>query len=151
MRYESSQVTAPPLSRRRMMPPTPLQNSNDTTEEEQGRFEVEDQRWSTRERTIIARTKQYSEESHSVKVEVEELEDLLGPDDVDVDFRRILKEARDEKGCATFETFSTGGQSVAVGQVQKQVERTVETKFRGPLQVMVSGRRAWNSRELDGA
>ena len=26
-RFESSQVKAPPLSRRRMMPPTPLQNS----------------------------------------------------------------------------------------------------------------------------
>ena len=28
MRYESTQVKAPPLSRRRMRPPTPLQNSN---------------------------------------------------------------------------------------------------------------------------
>ena len=50
-----------------MMPPTPLQNSNDTFKEEQGRFEVEDQRWSAKERTIIARTKQYLEESHSVR------------------------------------------------------------------------------------
>ena len=49
------------------------------------------------ERTIIARTKQYLEERHSVNVEVEEVEDLLGPEDVDVDFRRILKQARDEK------------------------------------------------------
>ena len=57
MRYESSQVKAPPLSRRRMVPPTPLQNSNDTFEEEQGRFVVEGQMWSARERTIIARTK----------------------------------------------------------------------------------------------
>ena len=46
-----------------------------------------------------------------LKVEVEELEDLLGPDDVDVDFRRILEEARDEKGCAIFETLSTDGPS----------------------------------------
>ena len=110
-RYESSQVKALPLSRRRMMPPTPLQNSNDTFEEEQGHFDVEDQMWSARERTIIARTKKYLEESYSVKVEVEELEDLLGLDDADVDFRRILKEARDEKGCATFETFSTDAPS----------------------------------------
>ena len=44
-------------------------------------------------------------------MEVEELEDLLGPDDVDVDFRRIVKEARDEKGRATFETFSADGLS----------------------------------------
>ena len=57
------------------------------------------------------RTKQCLEEGYSVKVEVEGLEDVLGPDDVDVDFRRILKEARDEKGCATVETFSTDGQS----------------------------------------
>ena len=54
---------------------------------------MEGRRWSARERTIIARTKQYS-----VKVEVEEVEDLLGPQDVDVDFRRIMKEARDERG-----------------------------------------------------
>ena len=53
----------------------------------------------------------FLEESYSVKVAVEELEDLLGPDDADVDFRRVLEEARDEKGCATFETFSTDGQS----------------------------------------
>ena len=49
--------------------------------------------------------------SYSVKVEVEELEDLLGPDDVDVDFRRILEEARDENGARHFETFSTDGLS----------------------------------------
>ena len=104
MRYESSQVKAPPLSRRRMMPHTPLQNSNGTFEEEQGRFVMEDQMWSARERTFMARTKQYLEESYSVKVEVEEVEGLLGPDDVDGDFRRIQKEARDEKGC-----FSTDG------------------------------------------
>ena len=39
-----------------------------------------------------------------MKVEVEDLEDLLGPDDTDADFRRIAEEARDEKGCAIFET-----------------------------------------------
>ena len=49
----------------------------------------------------------------SVKVEVEELEDLLGPEDVDVDLRRILEEARDEKGCAIFETFSADGPSAS--------------------------------------
>ena len=65
--------------------------------------------WSAKERTLIARTKQFLERSHSVKVQVEELEDLLGPEDVDVDFRRILKEARDEKGRKIFETFSSDG------------------------------------------
>ena len=67
--------------------------------------------WSARERTIIARTKQYLEKSYCVKVELEELEDLLGPGDVDVDFRQILLKERDEKKCATFETFSTDGPS----------------------------------------
>ena len=70
--------------------------------------------WSAKERTIIERIKQYLEKSYTVKVEVEDSEDLLGPDDVDVDFRRILKEARDETGCTTFETF---------------MERTMEKKF----------------------
>ena len=46
-----------------------------------------------------------------MKVEAEELEELFGPDDVDVDARRILKEARDAKGCATLETFSSDGLS----------------------------------------
>ena len=80
-----------------MMLPTPLQNSNDTFEEEQGHFGVEDQIWSARDRTVVAKTKQYLEESKSVKVEVEELESLLDPDDIDVDFRRIIEEARDKK------------------------------------------------------
>ena len=111
MRFEGSQVVAPPLSRRRMMPPTLVQNSFSSFEEE-GHFEVEDQIWSARDRTVVARTKQYLEESKSKKVEFEELESLLGPDDSDVDFRRILEEARDKKkGCAIFETFSSGGPS----------------------------------------
>ena len=55
--FEGSQVKAPPLSRRRMMPPTPLQNSYSSFEEEQGHFEVEDHTLSARDRTVIARTK----------------------------------------------------------------------------------------------
>ena len=111
MRFEEPQVKAHPLSRRRMRPPTPLQNSYSSFEEEQERFEAEDQLWSARDKTDIARTKQYVEESESLKVEVEQLESLLGPDDSDVDFRRILEEARDEKGRAIFETFSSEGLS----------------------------------------
>ena len=157
MRYGCSQVKAPPLSRGRMMPPTPLQNSNDTFDEEQGRFVVEDQMWSARERTIIARTKQYLEESYSVKVEVAGLQDLLGPDDVDVDFKRILKEARDEKVCATFETFSTDGLSDFLVASRSRWDKYKKTgthggdKIRRPLQEKVGGKRAWNSREVDGA
>ena len=100
MRFEGSQVKALPLSRKRMMPPTPLQHSCSSFEEEQGHFEVEGQDWSARDRTVIARTKQYLEESKSLKVEVEELESLVGPD-----------EARDKKGCAILETFSSDGPS----------------------------------------
>ena len=67
--------------------------------------------WSARERTIIAKTKQYLEESYSVEVEVEELEDMLGPEDVDVDFTRIMREATDERGRKIVETFSSDGLS----------------------------------------
>ena len=56
MRFEAQ-------SSRRMMPPTPLQNSYSSFEEEQRHFEVEDQIWSARDRTVIARTKQFLEES----------------------------------------------------------------------------------------
>ena len=44
-----------------------------------------------------------------MKVQVEELEDLLGLEDVGVDYRRILKEARSERGRKFFETFSLDG------------------------------------------
>ena len=67
MRFEGSQAKAPPLSGRRMMPPTPLQNSYSPFGEEQGHFEVEDQTWSARDRTVIAKTKQYLEESKSLE------------------------------------------------------------------------------------
>ena len=97
-------MNAPPLTRRKMMPPTPLQNSQED-------FEVEDQIWSARDRTVIARTKQYLEENESLKVKVEELESLLGPDDLDVDFRRILNEAKNKKGRTIFETCSSDGPS----------------------------------------
>ena len=99
------------MTKRRMKPPTPLQNSYASFERKQVSYEVEGRGWSARERTIIARTKQYMEESYSVKVEVGELEDMLGPEDVLVDFRRIMKEARDERGRNIFETFSSDGPS----------------------------------------
>ena len=70
MRYESTQVKALALSRRRTRLPMPSQNSNSSLGEEQVRFEVEDQMWSARERTIIARPKQYFEERKNVKVDI---------------------------------------------------------------------------------
>ena len=116
MRYEGSPVKAAPLSRRRMTPPTLMQNSYTSFERMQGSYEEEGRRWNARERTIIARTKQFLERSHSVKVRVEELEAFLGPEDVDVHFRRILKEARDETGRKTFETFSSNDMSFLVAE-----------------------------------
>ena len=87
-----------------------MQNLHSSFEEEQENFEV-DQMWSAKDRTTVAKTKQYLEKSKSFKVEIEELASLLGPDDTEVDFRRTLEEARDENGCAIFETFSTDGAS----------------------------------------
>ena len=66
-------------------------------------------------KTIIARIKQYLERSFSVKVQVEALEALLGPEDVDVHLRRILKDARDEQGRWVFETFGSEDLSFVVG------------------------------------
>ena len=94
-----------------------------------GRYEEEGRGWNARERTIIARTKQFLERSRSEKVQVEALEALLGPDDVDGDRRRILKEARDEQGRRIFETFSSNGMSclckrwwqASLGQPQEQM------------------------------
>ena len=63
VRFDGPQVEAPPLSGRTMMPPTPLQKSYSSFEEEH--FETEDQMWSSRDRTVIAKTKQYLEESKS--------------------------------------------------------------------------------------
>ena len=51
--------------------------------------------------------RQYLEESESAKVEVEELESLLGPDDSEVNFRRIMREARDDRGRKIFGIFET--------------------------------------------
>ena len=62
------------------------------------------------------------------------VESLLG--ETDVDLRRILEEARDEKGCAIFETFSTDGPSAFFvvsrsrwDKDKKEAERTMATKF----------------------
>ena len=62
------------------------------------------------------KNEKYLERSYSVKVRVEELEGLLGPEDVDVDFRRILKEARDERGRKIFETSSSEDLSFLVAE-----------------------------------
>ena len=113
---------------------TPVQNSYTSFVRDHGRYEEEGRGWNARERTIIARTKQFLERSFSVKVQVEAPEALLGPEDVDVDLRRILKEVRDERGRHIFETFGSNDMSFLVaewskmGQTQK---RTMEARFVG--------------------
>ena len=47
-------------------------------------------RWTVRDRRIIAKMEQYLNDSGNVKVEIEELELLLGPEDLQVDLRYIL-------------------------------------------------------------
>ena len=60
MRYEGSPVKAPPLSRRRMTTPTPMQNSQTFFLRDHRRYEEEGRGWNARERTIIARIKTVS-------------------------------------------------------------------------------------------
>ena len=90
-------------------------------------------------------------------MEIEELESLLGPDDTEVDFRRILEEARDEKGCAIFETFSTDGPSefLVVSRSRWDKHQGGGThrggKIRPLHQVKDTGKRVWKNSELDGA
>ena len=57
MSYEESPVKAPPVSRRRTMPPTPQQSSYSSIEDMQWQTEMEVQgsSWSARERTVIGR------------------------------------------------------------------------------------------------
>ena len=52
-------------------------------------------------------------------MQVEASEALLGPENVDVDLRRILKEARDEQGRRIFETFSSNDMSFLVADWSK--------------------------------
>ena len=83
--------------------------------------------------------------SFSVKVRVEELEELLGPDDVDVDFRRILKEARDNRGRKIFETFSSDDLSFLVAEWSRWDKyKIVPDKIRRHLQVKDGGEKTRN-------
>ena len=63
-------------------------------------------RWSARDRTVIARMEQYLNENDNIRVEIEELEFLLGPEDSEVDLRQILRYARRKKGGRIFEILS---------------------------------------------
>ena len=87
------------------------------------------------------------ERSFSVKVQVEALEALLGPEDVDVDLRRILKEARDERERHIFETSGSNDTSflVRVGLDGTNTKELHGDEIRRPLQEMDGGKQAWDS------
>ena len=100
------------------MLPTPQQSSLSSIEAMQWQTEMEDQdsgskekevegqhRWNARDRTVIARMEQYLTENDSIKVEIEELELLLGPEDSEVNLRHILRYAR-KKGATSSKSFA---------------------------------------------
>ena len=101
-------MKAPPASTRKIMPPTPQQSLQPSVEAVQLQVEVDDQelgacgkeyeggyRWTARDRTIIAKMEQYLNESGMMKVEIEEFELLLGPEDSEVELMIILMNAQD--------------------------------------------------------
>ena len=85
------------------------------------------------------------ERSRSVKVQVEALEALLGPEDVDL--RRIVKEARDEQGRKIFETFSSNDMSflVADGSRWDKYKRAPWRQDPSASASMDGGKQAWVS------
>ena len=107
------------------MPPTLQQRPQPPLEGMPRQMEVEDQefgaceeecegehRWTARDRTNVAKMEQYLNESDTMKVEVGELELLLGPEDSEVDLRYTLMYARRKKrdaGC-----FKSSGRRVRV-------------------------------------
>ena len=62
--------------------------------------------WNAHERTVIARMEQYLNASDCVKLEIEELELLLGPEDSEVNLRSFLADASRRCG-RIFEVVST--------------------------------------------
>ena len=104
MSSEGTPVKAPPASRRKILPPGPQQSSQSSIETMQWQTEVEDEesgsyekelegehRWTARNRTVIARMGQYPNKSDSMRVDIEELESLLGPGDLGGGFEANLE------------------------------------------------------------
>ena len=119
MYCDGTPVKAPPASRRKIMPPTPQQSPQPSIEAMQLKMEVEDQEfvckgeywWTACDRVVIARMEQYLDRSESMKLEIEELELVIGPEDSEVAFGHFLMYARKKKGRKIFETFSSKGPS----------------------------------------
>ena len=90
------------------MPPTPQQSPLSFIEDLQWQTEMEVQgsSWNARERTVIVRMEKYLKESDCLKLEIEELELLLGPEDTEVNLRFFQTHAR-SRGSRIFEILST--------------------------------------------
>ena len=59
----------------------------------QSEMEIQGSSWNARERTVIARMEQYLNASDCMKLEIEELELPLGPEDSEVTLRYISRAA----------------------------------------------------------
>ena len=107
MSYEGTPEKAPPAARRRMMPPTPQQSSYSSIEGMQRQTEMEDQGcgWTAHDRTVIAKMEKYLNESDCLKLEIDQLELLLGPQDSEDNLSHILRNARRRGGI--FEIFNS--------------------------------------------
>ena len=84
-------LKTPPASRRKIM--QSLQPSIEAMQEN-GSWVVEyggEHRWSARGRSVVARMEQYLEKSDSMRIVIEELESLLGPEDSEVDLRQYFE------------------------------------------------------------
>ena len=79
-----------------------MQHSKTSFVKHHGRYEEEGRGWNARERTIIVRIKQYLERSFSVKVQVEALEALLGPEDVGCGSQANLERSKRRKRATYF-------------------------------------------------
>ena len=93
-----------------MMPSTPQQSSHSSCEEL-----VTDRKWTYKEaagvsaeRKVIAKMEDYLNQHDNVKVEVEELELMMSPEDPEVNLRYVLMNAS-RRGRNIFEILSTKG------------------------------------------
>ena len=115
-----------------------MQLQTEVEEQEIGSCEMEyegEHRWTARDRTFIERMEQWLNGNDNMRVEIEELEFLLGPEDSEVDLKHILRSARRNKCGRIYEIFSSKGQSEflaasrsAMGRASKGAEEESRRK-----------------------
>ena len=116
MNLDGTPVKAPSAFRRRIMPPTqqqrPQPRETEVEDQEFGACEEEcegEHRWTARDRTTVAKMEQYLNESDNMKVEIGELELLLGPEDSEVDLVKKLMNANRKKGTQDVSNIRVAG------------------------------------------